>query len=38
MRSAVERFFGWIKNFRSIIIMRLSTKALLTMASTIIHL
>jgi transposase len=42
MRSAVERLFGWIKNFRRIIIRyeRLAStyKALVTIASIIIHL
>jgi hypothetical protein len=42
MRSAVERFFGWIKSFRRIIIRyeRLAStyKALVTIASIIIHL
>jgi transposase len=42
MRSVVERFFGWIKSFRRIIIRyeRLAStyKALVTIASIIIHL
>jgi transposase len=42
MRSAVERFFGWLKSFRRIIIRyeRLAStyKALVTIASIIIHL
>jgi transposase len=42
MRSAVERFFGWLKTFRRITIRyeRLAStyKALLTIASIIIHL
>jgi len=42
MRSAVERFFGWIKSFRRIVIRyeRLAStyKALVTIASIIIHL
>jgi len=42
MRSAVERFFGWLKSFRRIIIRyeRIAStyKALVTIASIIIHL
>jgi transposase len=42
MRSAVERFFGWLKSFRRIILRyeRLAStyKALVTIASIIIHL
>jgi transposase len=42
MRSAVERFFGWLKSFRMITIRyeRLAStyKALVTIASIIIHL
>jgi transposase len=42
MRSAVERFFGWIKSFRRIIIRyerpESTYKALTTIASIIIHL
>ena len=42
MRPAVERFFGWIKNFKRIIVRyeRLTStyKALVTVASIIIHL
>jgi transposase len=42
MRSAVERFFGWLKSFRRIIIRyeRLAStyRALVTIASIIIHL
>jgi transposase len=42
MRSAVERFFGWLKSFRRIILRYerlVSTyKALATIASIIIHL
>jgi transposase len=42
MRSAVERFFGWLKSFSGIIIRyeRLAStyKALVTIASIIIHL
>ena len=42
MRSAVERFFGWIKSFRRIIIRyeRLTStyKALINIACIIIHL
>jgi hypothetical protein len=39
MRSAVERFFGWLKSFRRIIMRLASTyKALATIASIIIHL
>jgi transposase len=42
MRSAVERFFGWLKSFRRIIMRyeRLAStyKALVTIASIIIHL
>jgi len=42
MRSAVERFFGWLKSFRRIIIRyeKLATtyKAFINIASTIIHL
>jgi len=42
MRSAVERFFGWLKSFRRIILRyeRLAStyKALATIASIIIHL
>jgi transposase len=42
MRSAVERFFGWIKSFRRIIIRyerpESTYKALVTIASIIIHL
>jgi transposase len=42
MRSAVERFFGWLKSFRRIILgyERLAStyKALVTIASIIIHL
>jgi len=42
MRSAVERFFGWLKSFRRIIIRyeRLAStyKALATITSIIIHL
>jgi transposase len=42
MRSAVERFFGWLESFRRIIIRygRLAStyKVLLTIASIIIHL
>jgi transposase len=42
MRSAVERFFGWIKSFRTIIIryerLESTYKALVTIASIIIHL
>jgi transposase len=42
MRSAVERFFGWIKSFRRIIIryerLESTYKAQVTIASIIIHL
>jgi len=42
MRSAVERFFGWLKSFRRIIIryerLHQHTKPLATIASIIIHL
>jgi transposase len=42
MRSAVERFFGWIKTFRRIVIryerLESTYKALVTIASIIIHL
>jgi transposase len=42
MRPAVERFFGWIKSFRRIIIryerLESTYKALVTIASIIIHL
>ena len=42
IRSAIERFFGWLKSFRRITIRyeRLAStyKALLTIASIIIHL
>jgi transposase len=42
MRPAVERFFGWIKSFRRIIIryerLESTYKALTTIASIIIHL
>jgi transposase len=42
MRSAVERFFGWIKSFRRIIIryerLESTYKALITIASITIHL
>jgi transposase len=42
MRSAVERFFGWIKSFRRTIIRyerpESTYKALVTIASIIIHL
>jgi len=42
MRSAVERFFGWLKSFRRMILgyERLAStyKALVTIASIIIHL
>jgi transposase len=42
MRSAVERFFGWIKSFRRIVIryerLESTYKALVTIASIIIHL
>ena len=42
MRSAVERFFGWIKSFRRIIIRyerpESTYKALVTIAPIIIHL
>jgi transposase len=42
MRSAVERFFGWIKSFRRIIIryerLESTYKALVTIASITIHL
>jgi transposase len=42
MRSAVERFFGWLKSFRRIIIryerLESTYKALVTIASIIIHL
>jgi transposase len=42
MRSAVERFFGWIKSFRRITIryerLESTYKALVTIASIIIHL
>jgi len=42
MRSAVERFFGWLKSFRRIIIryekLASTYKALVTIASIIIHL
>jgi transposase len=42
MRSAVERFFGWIKSFRRIIIryerLESTYKAQTTIASIIIHL
>jgi transposase len=42
MRPAVERFFGWIKSFRRIIIRyerpESTYKALVTIASIIIHL
>jgi len=42
MRRAVERFFGWLKSFRRIILRyeRLASiyKALVTIASTIVHL
>jgi transposase len=41
MRDAVERFFGWIKNFKRIVIRygRLAStyKALITMAFVIIR-
>jgi transposase len=41
-RSAVERFFGWLKSFRRIIIryekLASTYKALVTIASIIIHL
>jgi transposase len=42
VRSAVERFFGWLESFRRIIVRygRLAStyKVLLTIASIIIHL
>jgi transposase len=42
MRSAVEKFFGWIKSFRRIIIryerLESTYKALVTIAPIIIHL
>jgi transposase len=42
MRSAVERFFGWLKSFRRIVIryerLESTYKALVTIASIIIHL
>jgi len=42
MRSAVERFFGWIRSFRRIIIryerLESTYKALVTIASITIHL
>ena len=42
IRSAIERFFGWLKSFRRITIRygRLAStyKALVTIASIIIHL
>jgi transposase len=42
MRSAVERFFGWLKSFRRIIIryekLASTYKALVTITSIIIHL
>jgi len=42
MKSAVERFYGWIKNFRRIILryekLASTYKALATIASIIIHL
>jgi transposase len=42
VRSAVERFFGWLKSFMRIIVRyeRLAStcKALVTIASIIIHL
>jgi transposase len=42
MRPAVERFFGWLKSFRRIIIryerLESTYKALVTIASIIIHL
>ena len=42
MRFAVERFFGWIKNFRRIVIryerFASTYKALVTIACIIIHL
>jgi transposase len=42
MRSAVERFFGWIKSFRRMVIryerLESTYKALTTIASIIIHL
>jgi transposase len=42
MRSAVERFFGWLKSFRRIIIryekLASTYKALATIASITIHL
>jgi transposase len=42
MRSAVERFFGWIKSFRRTIIRyerpESTYKALVTLTSIIIHL
>jgi transposase len=42
MRNAVERFFGWIKSFRRIIIryerLESTYKALVTIASITIHL
>jgi transposase len=42
MRSAVERFFGWIKSFRRIVVryerLESTYKALTTIASIIIHL
>ena len=42
MRSAVERFFGWLKSFRRIILryekLASTYKALATIASIIIHL
>jgi transposase len=42
MRSAVERFFGWLKSFRRITIryekLASTYKALVTIASIIIHL
>jgi transposase len=42
MRSAVERFFGWLKSFRRIIIryerLESTYKAQVTIASIIIHL
>jgi transposase len=42
MRSAVERFFGWIKSFRRIVVryerLESTYKALVTIAPIIIHL
>jgi transposase len=42
MRPAVERFFGWLKSFRRIIIryerLESTYKALVTIASITIHL